>query len=279
MKKRSVNLFSVVLLLALLVAPCSAAQAASPKTVRLPIIMYHQISKNPSACNAFTISPETFEQDIRYLAANGYTSVTTAQMLDYCQGKETLPGKPILITFDDGYESFEPYAKPVLEQYGMSAVLAIVGQYADTYTKTEDHHVSYSYFSWNALAQLQKSPAVELAVHTYDMHHLRERKGCKIKSGESNGAYRQALNGDLERVEEQFKTYVGNLPCVFAYPYGFYCKEAKEILRERGYQVLFTCEEKVNVLTGNPEELMSLGRFNRPSGVGQAQFFRCLEAK
>lgn len=48
---------------------------------------------------------------------------------------------------------------------------------------------------------------------------------------------------------------------------------AKEIFRSRGYSLLFIGHERVNKLTGDPEELMFLCRFNRPSNIDRDQPF------
>ena len=279
MKYTKIWVRGFTLALALVCALCSVSaawlvSAAGEEPARLPIILYHQFNPTPSSWGEFTISPSALEEDLRYLSEHGYTAVTTRQLIDYADGRGELPDKPVLLTIDDGEESFLPYALPLFEEYGMSAVLSILGKYADQYTEQEDHNVRYSHFSWPALAGLQTSPAVELASHTYDMHGLKGRQGCRIKPGESAEAYRAVLSADLERVEERFLTYLGRRPDVFAYPYGFVCTEAREVLRQRGYRVLFTCQQKVNLLTGDPEELLDLGRYNRPSGVSSAEFFK-----
>lgn len=245
----------------------------------LPIVMYHHISTSQRRLCDYTISPSTFKGDLEYLCSHGYTTISLNQLLAYTRGEGELPEKPIMITFDDGQASFGAYALPLLEEYNMCAVLAIIGRCADTYTETEDHNINYSYFSWPELAELNNSPCVELSAHTYDMHTMNKRKGCKIMKSEDLEGYTSAFERDLELLETRFETYIGEKPLAFAYPYGFYCKEAKEILRERGYSILFTCTERVNKLTGDPEDLFSLCRFNRPSCIDREQFFKKLESK
>ena len=39
-----------------------------------------------------------------------------------------------------------------------------------------------------------------------------------------------------------------------------------------GFVAALTCKERVNRLTGDPEQLYDLGRFNRPSGVSTQAF-------
>ncbi len=277
MKRKIFNLLCSILIIALLIGSFSPSAEAKELPVQLPIIMYHQINNAPRTCNEFTVSDEMFENDIKYLSENGYTSITTKELLAYCKGDTVLPEKPILITIDDGYESFVKYAKPVLERYGMNVVLSIVGSYTDKYTEIKEHCFSYSYFSWKTLSELQQSPAIEFAVHSYDMHKLKDRRGCRIKPGESYEDYNKALNDDLEKVEDRFQEYLKIKPYVFAYPYGLVCKEAKEILEQRGYQILFTCEEGVNELTGDKEELLKLKRFNRSGNLSQKRFFAKIE--
>ena len=61
-------------------------------------------------------------------------------------------------------------------------------------------------------------------------------------------------------------------PQVFAYPYGFSSPEATPVLKSMGFVAALTCKERVNRLTGDPDQLYDLGRFNRPSGVSTQAF-------
>lgn len=246
------------------------------ETVPLPVIMYHHISKDPKRLGDYIISPETFQGDMEYLRSHGYTTISIQQLLSYTKGETSLPEKPILITFDDGQSSFGAYALPILKEYHMCAVLAIVGRSADEYTENGDHNINYCYFTWPELAEMSSSGYVELASHTYDLHSLKTRQGCKIKKGESLTEYAAIFNQDLQLNETRFLSYLGEKPIAFAYPYGIHCKEAKQILCNRGYCVLFNCNERVNQLTGDPEELLSLCRFNRPNSMNREQFFQKL---
>lgn len=248
----------------------------SEEVTSLPIIMYHHICTSKNALNNYTISPETFKGDLEYLRSHGYTTISVKELIAFTRGEAKLPEKPVMITFDDGYASFGAYALPLLKEYDMCAVLAVIGQIADNYTKIEDHNIRYSYFSWPELAELSKCPNVELSAHTFNMHSRDKRKGCRISKGESLASYSLAFNKDLDELENRFQDYIGEKPVAFAYPYGFCCNEAKEILRSRGYSVVFTCYEHVNKLTGDKEELLSLCRFNRPNNIDRNQFFKKL---
>ena len=204
MKKR----IFALLIAAVWLLPGSVSATGEPEAepvISLPILMYHHIRTDSGACNDYTILPETFEKDLQYLQDHGYETIAVADLLAYEAGVANLPEKPVMITFDDGQSSFVAYALPLLEQYHMCAVLAVVGAFADIYTENEDRDVTYSHLSWPELTALEQSPHVELAGHSYDMHQLKARRGCSQMAGESDAAYRAAWTADLEREESRFR--------------------------------------------------------------------------
>ena len=149
-----------------------------------------------------------------------------------------------------------------------------MGGYADEYTSSGDTNVNYAYMSWDAVAEAAASGRVEIASHTQNMHDASgARRGCMINKGEDKTAYAAALNADFAQVEASIERAVGEAPTVFAFPFGFACGETMEVLYRRGYTVAFTCEERVNALSGERAELMRLGRFNRASGLSSEEFF------
>ena len=252
-----------VLALAALAVPAGAAA----ERVELPALMYHHISPDPARSGAYVITPAELEADLRWLRDNGYESVGICELVDWENGGE-LPEKPVLITFDDAQESFRVYALPLLEKYGMRAVVAVVGAFADEYSANGDTNPAYAYMSWDAIAQIAASGRVEIASHTQNMHSVGAgRDGCRIRPGESGTEYAAALNADLAEVEASIERAAGSAPAVFAYPYGFTCPEAERVLAERGYAAALTCSERVNILTREPGELLRLARFNRASGT------------
>lgn len=278
------KLFCAALALLLLSASLPAAYAdtdtdAEDESIQLPILMYHHMSTNPKYWSDYVIPPEVLEGDLKYLQEHGYQSVSAEQLQEWCYGRAELPPKPVMITFDDGQLSFAAYAVPLLKKYGMCAVMNVVGKYADIYTENADENILYAHMSWAKIAEIDDLPFVELGAHTYDMHHLDDRRGCGKLNGESSVDYDLALNADLEKLEARFDDYLGYVPDVFAYPYGIYNDEALSVLRARGYNVIFTCDQHINTLTGDPDELLSLGRFNRSNKLDRTKLFTVMGIK
>jgi peptidoglycan/xylan/chitin deacetylase (PgdA/CDA1 family)/2-polyprenyl-3-methyl-5-hydroxy-6-metoxy-1,4-benzoquinol methylase len=96
-------------------------------TGRLPILMYHRVAPTGSAAmTRYRLSPEAFEHQLRYLRDAGYYSASLEDWRLAMQTKTPLPGRAVLITFDDGYLDFQTYAWPLLQRYGFSATVFLV---------------------------------------------------------------------------------------------------------------------------------------------------------
>jgi peptidoglycan/xylan/chitin deacetylase (PgdA/CDA1 family) len=104
--------------------------------MKLTILMYHKIDE-PSASVRFPgnyVAQSAFEAQMRALNTWGYETIAFEQWLDYRSGvSHTLPRRPLIVTFDDGYTCFDRNAWPVLRSLGMSAtVFLVAGQIGGT---------------------------------------------------------------------------------------------------------------------------------------------------
>ncbi|MBR2085776.1 MAG: polysaccharide deacetylase family protein [Oscillospiraceae bacterium] len=247
-----------------------AAQEVPPSGVFLPVIMYHSLTE---PTNDYQLSPADFAQDLAYLKSHGYESVTITQLTDYTHGKGELPAHPVLITFDDGFYNNLSAALPLLEQYDMQAVVSVVGRYTDELAPADPHVERYSYLTWEDIRTLLDSGRVELGSHTYDMHTNNKRAGCSILLGEDVDAYTLMLRTDLETLQNRAKTETGASPAVFAYPYGFICRESIPVLKDLGFVCTLTCREEPNYITRDPACLYALGRYHRSPRYSTEEFF------
>jgi peptidoglycan/xylan/chitin deacetylase (PgdA/CDA1 family) len=112
--------------------PSLVAQPTGPEMTsedagkaRVPILMYHSISVPPpgAALGELFLPTANFKEQIAYLSDQGYEAVTLDQLWSAWQGKGPLPEKPIVLSFDDGYETQYAHAAPVLKQLGWPGVL------------------------------------------------------------------------------------------------------------------------------------------------------------
>jgi peptidoglycan/xylan/chitin deacetylase (PgdA/CDA1 family) len=245
--------------------------------VKIPVIMYHNISEKKRLWNTYTISPEQIEQDIIYLKDNGYTTVSCAEVLSWHRGEGTLPDKPVMLTVDDGFESFYAYMYPLLKRYGCKAVISPIGSCTDAYSAEEDHNLDYSYLTWEELKEMNDSGLVEIGNHTYNLHGDKGgRVGCGRKYKESDTDYKKLLTEDIGKMQTEIKSYTATDCKIFTYPYGKVSDGSREILEGMGFELFFTCNGKINTLTQG-EGSVVLGRFNRPSGKTTREFMKGLK--
>ena len=81
------------------------------------------------------------------------------------------------------------------------------------------------------------------------------------------------LRRDLMKFQETYAAHTGQKTTALALPYGAGNENTRSVAKELGFRAVFTCEERVNRLTGKEDELLRLGRFNRPTGESSAAFF------
>ena len=93
----------------------------------VPILMYHEITAEPTLTGRLAVSPEAFERQLRFLKAAGYTALTAGQFATAISSPgsagASLPAKPVVLTFDDGFADFYDNALPLLLRYGLTGTL------------------------------------------------------------------------------------------------------------------------------------------------------------
>jgi peptidoglycan/xylan/chitin deacetylase (PgdA/CDA1 family) len=101
--------------------PAQGAKRLQP----VPILMYHVISSPPA--NApypeLYVPRKSFAAEVAWLAHHGYHAVTLQQVFDSWRGARTMPARPIVLSFDDGYLSQVKNALPLLHARHWSGVL------------------------------------------------------------------------------------------------------------------------------------------------------------
>ena len=253
-------------------------EAARTEGTPLPIVMYHNVLPDgeKGELGEYVIAASELEGDLSYLRDCGYETVTASEVFDAVRGVGTLPEKPVMLTFDDGFETMEQTVLPLLSKYGAKAVAALVGEYTDLYSGDVPKALSYSHLSWDQAGILADSGLCEIANHSYSMHGLDARQGMRRMPGESEGDYRRALADDLLLMQEKCRDHLGKEPRALCYPYGFYTEESEEAARELGFSLTMTCEQGVNFLTKDKDCLYGLRRNNRPHGADREEFFKNL---
>ena len=132
---------------------------AIPTGVRVPVLMYHAVSDDIWGITELFVSPSAMEAQLQALAENGYTAVTFED-LDRIDEIE----KPIMLTFDDGYDDNYTELFPLLKKYGMKAtVFVIADAVGHAHYMTEDQ-----------IREMSESGLVSIQSHTMYHGYLNE---------------------------------------------------------------------------------------------------------
>jgi peptidoglycan/xylan/chitin deacetylase (PgdA/CDA1 family) len=141
------------------------------RTWEVPVLAYHRIAEDgPISLRHWRVHPELFRQQLRLLRAHGYHSVTSAELQMAIDSGTPLPGRPVLITFDDGYQDFADVAWPILEAEGFSAEVFVVTDLVGTVTSWDAYDGKPApLMDWDTIKKLHKSGVCfgsHLATHT-----------------------------------------------------------------------------------------------------------------
>ena len=247
------------------------------EAVLLPVLMYHEVRDEDPGKDV--VLPEEMESDLRWLQRSGYTTVFMEDVLAYVYAGKALPEKPILLTFDDGYESSYRRLFPLLKRYGAKAVICVIGRSADEFSLLPEQGGPYVHANWAELLEMRDSGYVELQNHSYDLH--REEggaQGCRRRGGEDGLSYERRIRGDVDRMQEELFRRTGTAATAFAYPYGFYSEELEGILSESGFLATLTCDFGMNRLTRDPDCLRGMKRICRSHGADLEKLLAQAEA-
>lgn len=183
----------------------------------VPILYYHSVMRE--AGNEVRMPPDQFEAQMAYLQDQGYQSVTLDQLYqaEYL-GRMTLPTKPFVITFDDGYVDNYSTAFPVLKKYGFTATVFMVSSYING----ED------FMSWLQLKELLAN-GWEIEGHTVNHPYLSKKDASTVLS---------ELKSSKELLEKGLEHPVN----FFAYPYGDFNDGVVLAVKNSGYVMAFTTE-------------------------------------
>ena len=180
----------------------------------LPVLMYHffydQNIKTSGIDNNY-IEISKFEEQMKYLSENNFYFPTWEEVEDYIDGKIYLPEKSVVITVDDGDDSFFELAIPVIQKYNVQATSFVIT----------------SWYGWRAN---DKQSNISYQSHSDAMH-----------VGGANGKG-VMLSWSYDQMFEDLKTSSNTLggATIFCYPFGHYNDLDKQVLKDAGYKLAFT---------------------------------------
>lgn len=183
--------------------------------VRVPVLMYHYIRVNPDPRDrlgfALSVTPSDFASQMDWLAANGFHAITFRELHAYLSGAAGLPSRPVILTFDDGYEDFYTSALPILIRHDFKAVSYVVSGFIGR----------PGYMSAAQIREADNAD-IEIGSHTVDHADLTRQSldGLRYQVWSSKSALEQLLGHDV---------------LSFCYPSGRFSPNVVAVVQEAGY--------------------------------------------
>ncbi|WP_205188006.1 polysaccharide deacetylase family protein [Metabacillus iocasae] len=232
----------------------------------IPVLMYHHILTQEEKANSVyanastTVTDEEFYAQMDYLKENEYETITAQQLYEFVMEKKSLPGKTVVLTFDDGINSTGKYAYPKLKDYGFKAIQFIISNRIPENPQPFDPN-KLRFLSEQEMAEM--SDVFDYGGHTHGLHNL--------VSNESD-----LLSKPKEVVMEDLKTNreIITDTSFFAYPFGRYNDTTIQQLKEVGFTMSFTT---VNGRVQPNDDVYQLKRQNVHPGISIEQFASMIE--
>ena len=209
-------------------------------TDHLPILMYHRIApEGTAALGQWRLTPDAFAAQLRYLRDAGYHSITLETWRQAIANNQPLPGRAIILTFDDGYLDFLTYAFPLLQDFGFCATVFLV---ADQVGKTNQWDALYEeelpLMTWDQVQQLQ-TQGIDFGSHSATHPPL---TGLSLTEIVKEGARSRTI----------LTQKLGRPINTIAYPYGDADPAVTHLMGACGYTVGVTCRTSVSSLKDEP---------------------------
>lgn len=171
-----------------------------PRGYDVPVLMYHAVGDNMWGNAELFVSPSDMEQQLKYLSENGYTTITFEDLYRIDE-----IDKPVLLTFDDGYDDNYENLYPLLKKYNCKATIFMITHSLEDGVDPADTHKMTA----EQIKELSDSGLVSIQSHTV-MHY---------ELGTLSEAEQEA---QMKYSRRQLLELTGKQPFVLCYPVGSY---------------------------------------------------------
>jgi len=206
-----------------------APQSSEPHVV---VLNYHDI--DDQGRSPFTVGTRDFASQVRSIHRAGFTFLDGSAFLRLMAGQAPDSGtKWVLLTFDDGYTSFETHAAPVLREHGASAIIFI-----HTDRGSVRINAGTPVLDWDAIGRLHAG-GFEIGNHSHTHRSFRTLSD-------------EELDDELDRSETMLRERIGRSPRFFAYPGGEFDERTTAKLIRHGYAAAFGGRQGRTAPSSNP---------------------------
>jgi peptidoglycan/xylan/chitin deacetylase (PgdA/CDA1 family) len=189
----------------------------------IPILMYHHIRSDGAKCTPYSITADRFNRQLAVLRKKGYRALSFAELFAESNRARASLKKRVIITFDDGYKSFESHAAPALLSHGFTATCFLVAGEIGGSNRWDQHEGMPALPLMDAEAiRLLLKQGMEIGAHGWKHRDLTK---CDAKELD------EEIVGSRTVLEKEFAQPIST----FAYPYGRFDERIASAVRAAGY--------------------------------------------
>lgn len=212
-------------------------------TDRVPVLMYHRIADDgPPTLAPYRVSPADFTAQMRWLHLHGYHTITSDDIARHLTEGRRFEGKPVLLSFDDGYRDFHDVAWPILRAQGFRAeVFIVTGLVGGAAEWDAQHGPPAPLMGWREIQKLAAA-GVRFGSHMASHSHVADLSLRQIteEAAGSRATLEQVLGRECRSI---------------ASPYGEDDRRFVRIAHACGYHAAFTVRPGVARLGDDPLRL------------------------
>lgn len=211
-----------------------------PDGIYVPILMYHATGDELWGVPELFVSTTDLEDQFRYLLDNGYTPIFFSDL-----GRVTEFQKPVILSFDDGYDDNYRELFPLVQKYGIKVNIAVItGYIGGEHSLKEDE-----------IREMWDSGLVSFLSHTVSHPFLTELG-------------QEALEEELEQSRLTLLRLTGTMPSVLVYPNGDNDEGVREAAA-RYYDMGVIMTDGRCYVTGNDPYVVPRGYVSRYTTLGE----------
>jgi peptidoglycan/xylan/chitin deacetylase (PgdA/CDA1 family) len=227
--------------------------------VGVPILMYHRIAtEGPMDLDQFRVDPILFDEQLSALRQVGFQSISLRTWVEALAKAETPAGKPIILTFDDGYRDFLTAALPVLRKHSFAAIVFLVaGRIGGVADWDANYGEAAPLMTWPELFEIENE-GIELGCHSLIHQPMTEMNDADLVTD----------TGKARRILER---RLGHSVDHFAYPYGAENPSVQKAVASLGFKSAVSCRPGVSRPGDDPT---CLPRIDVPGGCTPEELVR-----
>ena len=209
--------------------PPTTTTTRSDKAESVPVLCYHHIvpdvekSTDMWKDNIDTMSAGEFDEQMNILKENGFYTITLEELYQWKKSEIEITGRPVVITFDDGYKSARELAAPILKKHGFCATIFVIGRNIAK-EKSEWDGQKLQVLSED---EVQNDDVLQFYSHTYGMHNMKDGKAFAEFYTEEQ--IRDDFDKQAEKCDSRF----------VAYPFGRTSDTFIRVAQEKGTLLAF----------------------------------------